>query len=419
MALGDAKMIYTGDCTEVLRMLPGESVHCVVTSPPFWGLRDYDVDGQLGLEPTPEQYVANLVTVFREVRRVLRKDGTVWLNLGSSYAKGGGTQVLQTKDASYGLAGYRHPTPSYAAKQLIPIPWLVALALQADGWWLRNDIIWAKGVSGQKETEAQILAAINRAFSPSMAKHVARKLLPELDLFVGGSMPESMRDRCTKSHEYVFLLAKSKRYFYDKWAIVEPAVGGTPGNKTHKGKTAYESGDERMRTKAGLCDMKAAKTRNRRSVWQINTKPLKAAHFATFPPDLIRPMILAGTSEKGVCVECGAPWKRILKQKAAVPKSCPKTDASYNARGGKGKKKTGTIGKSGGGRVDGYSKTIDWQPVCDCDHPTPIPATVLDPFFGAGTTGLVCEQLGRNWIGIELNPEYVKIARDRIEEMPK
>jgi DNA modification methylase len=360
--------------------------------------------------------------VFREIKRVLRKDGTVWLNLGGSYSgswgnyggkrRGHGKQReivtgSQAHQRSYdGLENWRPPT-SYASqfkpKDLIPIPWLVALALQSDGWWLRSDIIWAKGVSGQKETEAQIVSAIHESFSPTMAKFVESKLMENLDLFVGGCMPESVRDRLTSSHEYVFLLSRAKRYYYDKWAIVEPAVGGIPGNKTHKGKTACEQGDEKTRTKAGLCDIGPAKTRNRRTVWQINTKPFKGAHFAVFPPDLIRPMILAGTSEAGCCAECGAPWKRVTKptghKNKREPAHCPnnyptKVDST--------------------GWAPTTTSTDEWQPTCNCNCPDTVPAIVLDPFSGAGTTGLVADELGRDCILIELNPEYVEMTVERI-----
>jgi len=457
--------------------LPTESVHCVILSPPYWGLRDYrlpplvwggddeecehrwgsniitdkrgtqlnksvTVDaresvrgqfcqlcnawgGSLGLEPTPDLYVVHLVEVFREIKRVLRKDGTAWLNLGSSYAgyHGNKSRSPTTRATSgfdrraYSLE-YENMRPSGISerlkpKDLIPIPWLAALALQSDGWWLRSDIIWAKGVSGQKETEAQIISAIHESFSPKMAEFVEGKLMENLDLWVGGCMPESVRDRPTSSHEYVFLLSRAKRYYYDKWAIVEPAVGGIPGNKTHKGKTAYEQGDEKMRTKAGLCDIGPAKTRNRRTVWQINTKPFKGAHFAVFPPDLIRPMILAGTSEAGCCAECGAPWERVISKGLTAHNG--KTDSAYK-RGSTANRLAllRQASRERGGEYTSEARTVTWQPTCKCDCPDTVPAIVLDPFFGAGTTGLVAEELGRNCIGIELNPEYVEMARNRI-----
>ncbi len=280
-ARGRWRMILHGDCLEKLKTLADSSVDCVVTSPPYWGLRDYGVPGQLGLEATPEEYVARMVEVFREVRRVLKPEGTLWLNLGDSYGK---------------------------VKQLVGIPWRVAFALQADGWYLRQDIIWHKP----------------------------------------NPMPESVRDRCTKAHEYIFLLSKSEKYFYDAAAVKEPqsaltlkthgARGGTQTRSS--GKYSDGSGREDGGYKGVSRNINADGLRNRRSVWTVTPKPFKGAHFATFPPDLIEPCILAG---------------------------CPK---------------------------DGV---------------------VLDPFFGAGTTGIVAQRHERKWIGIELNAEYVAIAQARIK----
>ena len=299
-------MIICGDSLTELRKLPDESVHCCVTSPPYWGLRDYGVAGQLGLEKTPEEYVAKIVEVFREVRRVLRKDGTLWLNLGDSYAGGGkgnygsglsthgGTVAKHAKGSDFPVPdGLKH-------KDLVGIPWRVAFALQADGWYLRQDIIWAKP----------------------------------------NPMPESVTDRCTKAHEYIFLLAKSQKYYYDAEAVKEQS-SGLPGGCFGNG--AAEVG--RLRHDAGRPRPAESGFRNRRSVWTITTKPMQwpkgQAHFATFPPDLIEPMIKAG---------------------------CP------------------------------------------------VGGVVLDPFFGAGTTGLVAKQLGRDYIGIELNPKYCEMAENRIAQ---
>ena len=284
-----------------MKLLPDASAQTCVTSPPYFGLRDYGVDGQIGLEPTPDEFVASLVTVFREVRRVLRDDGTLWLNLGDSYARTGGTdrkvpetaRVGSTRNTMTQMGDRTSKAPSgLKDKDLIGVPWRVAFALQADGWYLRQDIIWHKP----------------------------------------NPMPESVRDRCTKAHEYIFLLSKSPRYYFDSEAIKEPASAPpkkcgpkNDASRNDSGRTGIVRGD--------------GETRNRRSVWTVSTKPFGEAHFATFPPALIEPCILAG------------------------------------------------------------SRLGD---------------TVLDPFGGAGTTGLVAQQHGRNAVLTEINPEYAEIARRRI-----
>ncbi len=263
--------VHVGDCLESLRAMPDRSVNCCVTSPPYWGLRDYGVSGQLGLEPTPEAYVAKMVEVFREVRRVLRDDGTLWLNLGDSYNTSGTRQgnglggMHGDGEGTSHRAGYRGAFVGLKQKDLVGIPWRVAFALQADGWWLRQDIIWAKP----------------------------------------NPMPESVTDRCTKSHEYVFLMAKSERYFYDADAVKEVAEtkpharGGTHeslgGPMDRGGHSQYDAAHQSRVWGDG--------TRNRRSVWQISTRPYKGAHFATFPPALIEPCIKAGCPVGGVVLD--------------------------------------------------------------------------------------------------------------------
>ena len=291
MDIAEIKFLQ-GDCREVLKTLPDGSIHCCVTSPPYFGLRDYGVSGQIGLEQTPDEYVAQLVAVFREVRRVLRGDGTLWLNLGDSYSGGG--RKPRTDDPKLPAREMTTRPSAMKPKDIIGIPWRVAFALQADGWYLRQDIIWHKP----------------------------------------NPMPESVTDRCTKAHEYVFLLTKSAKYYYDAEAINEAAESG-PRQRTRK---IGEGQNTEVGTKgcAGGTD-----TRNKRSVWTVATHPYSEAHFATFPPALIRPMILAG---------------------------CPK-----------------------GG-------------------------TVLDPFGGAGTTGKVSQELGRNSIMIELNPRYIDLQHKRTQQ---
>jgi DNA modification methylase len=480
--------VITGDALTELAKLPAESVHCCVCSPPYYGLRDYQtatweggdpacdhkvdsqsaamkqkrstlgpnrdglnpdnayfkgvdevyravcgkcgarrIDAQLGLEATPDAYVAAMVGVFREVRRVLRADGTCWINLGDSYASGGrATYRSGASDNKGQLVQNDMPRPTDAPgikpKDLLGIPWLLAFALRADGWWLRQDIIWAKP----------------------------------------NPMPESVTDRCTKAHEYVFLLSKSERYYFDAAAIAEPAVGETEhdltgqgylapgqtpqrgsrgraaGNKTHKFVAEYEASDsEEHRTKAGLLKIAdtAYPTRNKRSVWTIATQPNPFAHFAMMPEKVAEPCVLAGTSEKGVCPSCGAPW---VRQSERVDQGYDGSRYGERAVVATGGAKTGgtarsTLGSSNG-KLTGKSETMGWRPSCRCsvshgvmptgkqgaapptnEPPPPIPATVLDPFLGAGTTALVADRLGRNAIGIELSPEYAEMARRRLE----
>lgn len=317
-----------GDNRVVLPTLEAGSVQMCVTSPPYWGLRDYGHDGQIGLESTPDAYVAKMVQVFREVKRVLRDDGTLWLNLGDTYAAGRGGTAMPAETLAGGVSGHgdetahrgraqvpdgKNPNAPIAVyqphrnagaiglkhKDLVGIPWRVAFALQSDGWYLRQDIIWGKP----------------------------------------NPMPESVTDRCTKSHEYIFLLSKSARYYFDAAAIAESAItagesrGG--GKKVSASNAHYPEGTAKQNLDVyGM----TPGTRNKRSVWTVATKPFSGAHFATFPPALIEPCILAG------------------------------------------------------------SRPGD---------------TVLDPFGGSGTVGKVCEDLGRNWLLIELNPAYEKLSRDR------
>lgn len=365
---------YVGDAIEILRTLPDESVHCVVTSPPYWGLRDYGVEGQIGHEKTPEEYVEKLVQVFREVKRVLRKDGTVWLNLGDSYA---GDKIAggNDKDKMYPgnpealrIRRRLHIDHWLKPKDLVGIPWRVAFALQADGWWLRSDIIWAKP----------------------------------------NAMPESVKDRPTKSHEYIFLLTKSAKYFYDAEAVKEPANYDGSG-AFHTSSKKYENINQRNARphKRWQANESGDIVKNRRSVWWIPTKPFPGAHFATFPPDLVEICIKAGTSEYGCCPKCGAPWERVtevvdiadyggLRKRADAPGAEVSPTSVFRT-----------------GKVP-IRKTVGWRPTCSCGIDEVVPCTVLDPFGGSGTTTLVAHQLGRNSIYIDLNPEYEQMARKRL-----
>ena len=344
-------MIYQGDSLTVLKTLPSESVNCCVTSPPYWGLRDYGVEGQLGLEKTPEEYVAKMVEVFREVRRILKARGTLWLNIGDSYCANANNTKVQSGFAKNRTRGNQpiYKTNSYRGnglkgKDLVGIPWMVAFALRGAGWYLRQDIIWNKP----------------------------------------NPMPESVKDRCTKAHEYIFLLSKSAKYYYNQDAIREPikdasilrlaqdienqkgnarACGGMkknvptgwansknfnegyPGVKKRFKPEEAGSGALNNCGRSGYFDGKGklivGVTANKKSVWTITTKPFKEAHFATFPPEIPETCIKAGCPQGGV---------------------------------------------------------------------------VLDPFFGAGTTGVVAKKLCREFIGIELNKKYIEIAERRIEK---
>lgn len=340
--------LLQGDCRMLLSTLAAQSVQCVVTSPPYYGLRDYGVDGQIGSEASPEQYIAEMVVVLREVRRVLRNDGTVWLNIGDSYN---------------------------ASKNLLMIPARVVIALQEDGWCLRSDIIWHKP----------------------------------------NPMPESATDRPTGAHEHVFLLTQSPRYFYDAEAIKE--VGDIPA-----GTRAAKGGNVR----SALRDVNGRPPeyweydgfRNARNVWTIATKPFAGAHFATMPPDLAERCIKAGTSEHGACATCGTAFIRILEKRLVrTPKGChvgvidARDEAADKQDQGSNRQKDGH--KPGWARAD---LTLGWKPNCTCAPAPPVPCVVLDPFGGAGTTGLVADRLQRDSVLIELSPTYGIMAGGRMSD---
>ena len=367
--------VYHGNCLDILALLPEKSVQCVVTSPPYWGLRDYNVDGQLGLEPTPAEYVANMIGVFRQVRRVLRDDGTVWLNLGDTYNSGNsGARDPERwpKQSRNNKQTPRTHCDTLKHKDLVGIPWAVAFALRDDGWYLRQDIIWSKP----------------------------------------NPMPESVRDRCCKSHEYIFLLSKGPRYFYDAEAIRED--GAEPA-RVRNDRMGGANGETVRHSPGGM--MQGSPTRNKRSVWTVATKSFSEAHFATFPPKLIEPCILAGTSEEGCCPECGAPWKRVVEKELVSTKKAAKTfvvderdcTADGNDQGSNRQKD---------GHKPGWINAIEttgWEPTCDCGG-EPVPCTCLDPFHGAGTSGVVAQANHRRYVGIELNEEYIDISLGRLRQ---
>lgn len=510
---GTARLLL-GDVREQLRSLPDESVHCVVTSPPYWGLRAYDTEpqvwggdpncphawgdevvdrsratpgvagsgltvsgaehqasssrfearstfcsgcgawrGELGLEPTPELYVQHMVDVFREVWRVLRKDGTLWVNMGDSYGMRAQGPDRTSGSSENGVGRGPRPgvsttriAPGLKSKDLVGMPWELALALRRDGWWLRRDIIWHKP----------------------------------------NPMPERVDDRCTTSHEYLFHLAKSgaatywthrdglgsrvapppdyrwldaltdeetaeeplgdwrtemtpdgrprwrrinlwlgQDYFYDATAIAEPVSGNAHPRYSGSAETvalkvsrggAWDAGDgsgtrPKYNTSASAAINGLVAQRNKRSVWTIGTQANPEAHFATFPNELPRNCILAGTSAKGCCPQCGAPWERLTEERRG--------NASNAARAGTvivGKGHPSTQVRKGHDVRNGpvvAVRTLAWAPTCEHDD-EPTPCTVLDPFAGTGTTVAVAKQLDRRAIGIELSAEYAAMAVRRI-----
>jgi DNA modification methylase len=384
--------IIQGDCIEGLRTLPDASVHCCVTSPPYWGLRDYGHDGQIGLEGTPTAYVERIVEVFREVRRVLRDDGTCWVNLGDSYAadmKGGGGKASSTLNAKRDSNGIvigksivtratQRLQHGLKPKDLVGIPWRVAFALQADGWWLRQDIIWHKP----------------------------------------NPMPESVRDRCTKAHEYVFLLTKSERYYYDAEAIKEQSSWGRindPAWNAARAATNEKKGcGNRNGKSTGFSEWQPDQGRNRRSVWTVTTKPYSGAHFAVMPPDLVEPCILAGCPEQ-CCPVCGAGYERITAKQKRFESGSGRSGNAIEGKQDLAASDTNSTPDIRMGPVVSV-QTLGWSPACDCAASGTTPGTVLDPFAGSGTTLAVAAELGRSGIGCELNPEYIRLAERRIKD---
>ncbi len=449
-------MLIRGDARRI--PLPDESVHCVVTSPPYWGLRDYGLPhgiwdgdpscphnwgsalvvqqrgqvgmnstleggmqrpessdaaqlvdqgqfcarcpawrGSLGLEPTPELYVQHIVEIFREVKRVLRRDGTLWLNMGNCYATGGGKVGECPGGPGQGdrWKGYRGTRQS-GKHEYIGMPWRVAFALQADGWYLRSDIIWAKP----------------------------------------NPMPESVTDRPTKTHEYLFLLAKSERYFFDQQAVRQRFVDERMGNPgIYRKSSAAERGAVNERQDLGFVNNDGGWEngamlggRNIRTIWNIPTQPYSGAHFATFPEKLVELCILAGASERGCCPECGAPWRRVVKV-AADYRNIPAgwdTEHKSNRLQGKydNREKQDNARRlaqarerlrADTGNHDDYfpeKETSGWRPTCPCNAGEPVRCVVLDPFAGSGTVGKVAYEMGRRFVLLDL--KYQELQRERV-----
>jgi DNA modification methylase len=408
--------IKIGDCREVLKTLPDKHFQTCITSPPYYGLRDYGtaswvggsencshigdtlgnnrnfideggrgsnkaslstgdcikcgakrVDSQIGLEETPEQFVESLVNVFREIKRVLKDDGTLWLNLGDSYSSGGRTTTTNQSvrgDKDYGVTR-PPPVEGIKPKDLFGIPWRVAFALQADGWYLRQDIIWNKP----------------------------------------NPMPESVQDRCTKAHEYIFLLSKSPHYYFDNVAIKEET---TTFDNSNRDRDTTKLNNTPGRTKMAGLKTNQYETRNKRSVWTVNTKPYKEAHFAVFPTDLIEPCVLAGSSAK-ICSGCGKSYRREMVI-TDVPDRIvrdhmvgviPKRDKPSRMNS----KDMLSLTKEDNGFVK----------QCKCDTDKTEQDRIIDPFGGSGTTALVADRHNRDATVIELNEEYIDIAKKRLE----
>lgn len=381
--------IHVGDALSVLRTLPDESVHCITTSPPYYLLRIYTDDDphEIGREQTPEDFVANLVEVFREARRVLRHDGTLFLNLGDSFAgNGGGGQGSGgcmagrsiTEERGRGaIAQENKRGAGLKNKDLIGIPWMVAFALRADGWWLRSDNVWAKGTQVDDE-EAR----------------------PR-------GMPESIEDRPRRNHEFVFMLTKSATYFYDWVGVREKAL-------TPAGTRAAKGGTERGTAKGVNSRMPKYATydgyRNLASVWWIPPMPSDIPHYALMPPALAERCIRSGTSEHGCCGVCGAPYERVLERKGVNAKF-EGTKAAHLRESGQSR-----VALSGSvERTSPEIVTLGYKATCECVGAPVVPCRVLDPFGGAGTTALVANRLGRDAALIELNPVHAETARKRLE----
>jgi DNA modification methylase len=348
-------------------------VHCVVTSPPYWSQRDYGIDNQIGLEKSPQEYTNIMVEIFREVWRVLRDDGSLWLNIGDTYNSSGvgknpggfqGERMRRNPDLD--KSKIRQDTKKVykglKPKDLVGIPWRLALALQNNGWYLRRDIIWHKT----------------------------------------NPMPESAKDRPTTAHEYIFLLTKKPHYYYDYIAVMEDRITKEEPLRD-RSKESYNQSYHGGRFSGGKRKFDYGNgKRNRRSVWTISLQPYKGAHFATFPEKLVIPCIEAGTSEYGVCPKCAAPWKRIVETKGGTGKSWHnhEKDMVYGQRGDPMPKEHGTL-------------TAGWGPTCNCGINETVPAIVFDPFIGSGTTILAANNLGRKGIGIDLSSDYLELAKDR------
>lgn len=498
--------IINGDALDVLASIESNLLHVCVTSPPYYGLRDYGSPpriwggqpqcdhvwgvtipqdkrhqytaansgekqtaseeypkvrgayctkcnawrGAFGLEPTPELYVEHAVAIFREVRRVLRNDGTLWCNLGDSYAGGGhggggngragfDPEIDKNQQASW-RAGNRTPV-GLKAKDLIGIPWMMAFALRADGWYLRSDNLWSKlnampeSVKGTRWEKCKIKVASHRTQDQGYVAagehrgnvHGNLEDQPSADY-----LPCLGCDKCsandgyvlrkgswrpTRAHEYMFQFTKTADYYSDGEAVMEEAVGGQSAKSASFKRSGSKRGVAHVGQSVGTHREERAavayngETRNKRSVWSLASQPFKEAHFAVFPPALVEPCILSSTSEYGCCSVCKAPYARMLitERNGATLASPDKLDriATEGALSG------GAKAKQLGPNVQ-RTTTAGWRKTCDCPGDAIVPATAFDPFSGAGTTGLVALSLKRNYLGIDVNSDYCEMARRRL-----
>lgn len=407
----ERNVIHIGDAIKKLKLLPSNSVDCVITSPPYYGLRNYGVKGQLGLEKTPELYIKKMVMLFEEIRRVLKPSGTVWLNIGDSYWGGKGksgqekksslqerihtgesfNKVCQNIEQDIRPTDRKHP--HIKPKDLIGIPWMLAFALRKKGWYLRQDVIWNKK----------------------------------------NCMPESVKDRCTKSHEYIFLLSKSPKYYFDYVAIQQPmAEYEVERRMKEKNKGLNSTYDLKRDDNTGLANQSQTGAvrnvarrhelaergmANKRSVWTIASSPYTGAHYATFSEDLIVDCIRAGTSEKGYCSHCGKPYIRLVKTELV-----PTIKASHNSKVDERDLSADSNDAGSNWAKDGHkpgwvnkTTTIGWEASCKCNA-TIIPGVILDPFMGHATTAITSRKLDRDYVGIEINPKDVKESHKRIHK---
>lgn len=336
------------DTRVALQRFKDNTFHCCVTSPPYWQLRDYFKDGQIGLEKTPEEYINNLVDIFKEVKRVLRKDGTLWIVIGDTYStsKKGNTQdnvnsKSRRKKLHLQQINKKIPT-NIKTKNLIGIPWKLAFALQEDGWYLRCDVIWSKK----------------------------------------NPVPDGAKDRPTRNHEYVFLLSKSSKYFYDYYAIMDEAK--KKNGRSRKFGANIQRGNNRQNQNRRFIDFEK---KNKRSVWNVSVGRSGGIHFSVFPEKLITPCILAGTSSKGCCPKCKKPWSRIVEKE------------KYFTENGEEKV---------------YLDGTNWKSNCNCLISGTENCVVLDPFCGVSTTGVICLKSDRDYVGIDINDEYIKAGREKL-----